>query len=258
MKKRCLILIVIFVGLLFCGHVYAEEKSPFEFTDEEWHMIERFYENNRTEIADNMSGLSESSGYAAKEYIPDKEDAYFCVVWFHRIDYSSVTSLSELNYDDALILLNLPTGETSCLELQKKEGRYSLYGGSSGGSKDDYIRIKEMRQKITALTGEKDPVVWITLGCAASICGDKEIMIPLPSTKKDLGLTRDWYYYKDFLKILNEIEFPEEPANLSDLQYTGYTTHREKAWTVFVPAGAGILLAVGILCGKRKKNRAGQ
>ena len=35
MKRKCLILIVIFVGLLFCGHVYAEEKSPFEFTDEE-------------------------------------------------------------------------------------------------------------------------------------------------------------------------------------------------------------------------------
>ena len=256
--RKLLMLIIAFLCICFCGRIHAEDNNLFEFTDEEWQMVEQFYGNNKAEIVDNMFTLSETAGNAAKEYIPDKNDAFFSFFWTRPIDYSSVTKMSELDYENASILLNLPVSETSCIALQKKEGKYSLYGGSSGGSKENYIRIKDLRQKISALTGEKDPTVWIMLGCAASICGDKEIMIPLPATKKDLGLTRDWYYFKDFLKILSEIEFPEEPANIADLQYTGYTTHREKAWTDFLPAGVGILLAVGILCGKRKKNHAGQ
>lgn len=223
MKKFLALLCIL--SVLWCSsYVFASEGDVFTVPEEELAQISECVgynpEPNRVFV---MYSISEApSSFQAKRLTESEFSGQFVVV----------------QQDDS-----------SQWVLVKDEGGYRK-SWFTGGSKEEYLQVNEVRELAEKITREKASAVWCfrvesvpgSMIAGVAECGNQEIIVPVgASWKKFYGIDQEWYTTEEFVKALHTI--PDPNGNAGTPNSVIY---------VRIAAGVALVLFVAYLFGRKE------
>ena len=226
--KKYLALLCILSVLWAPAYVLASDEDAFTVPEEE------------------LAQISECVGYNPE---PDR-----VFVMYSISDAPSsfqAKRLTEAEFSRQFVVVQQDDSSQWVLVNDKGSYRKSWF---TGGSKEEYLQVDEVRELAEKITGEKASAVWCfrvesvpgSMIAGVAECDDQEIIVPVgASWKKFYGIDREWYTTEEFVKALHTIQDPNGNAGTPN-----------PVMYVCIALGVAVFLGAGYWLGHRR-NRPG-